>query len=72
MCVTVAPQLYDTIDTMNKLSAVPFCNGSGLRMYRPLSLDGFNTEKTSKRDDRRQVLASLFLTRFIYEPSVTI
>lgn len=24
MCVTVAPQLYDKIDTMNQLSAVPF------------------------------------------------
>lgn len=48
-----------------------FCNGSGLRMYR-LSLNGFNTEKTSKRDDLRHVLASLFLSRFIYEPSVTI
>lgn len=71
MCVTVAPQLYDKIDTMNQLSAVPFCNGSGLRMYR-LSLNGFNTEKTSKRDDLRHVLASLFLSRFIYEPSVTI
>lgn len=31
VCVTVAPQLYDKIDTMNKLSAVPFCNGSGLQ-----------------------------------------